>query len=203
MVGHQVLVLGIGVRVPVWQFTTMQYKIFSATPTDSEAINNIYYSTWISTYPSKEHAVSKEDIEDMLKSTLSVETLESHKKWLSSLPDDVRVYVAKDINKVIGFCYVKKGIDNENNKLRAIYVDSSYQGKGIGKLLWNAALDFLDLKKETDVQVVAYNDSAIKFYEQLGFIDDGIRTENDEDFRLKSGKILPLAYLKHPADNYR
>lgn len=176
----------------------MSYIISTATPADSEAINRLYHNTWVFTYPNEELSVSKEDIEDMLKSTLLVETIEAHKKWLSKLPSDIKVLVAKDGESLIGFCYVKRGDDQSNNKLRAIYVSPALQGKGVGTLLWAEAVKFLNPSKETDVELVAYNKSAMHFYERLGFVDTGKRIIDNEDFRLKSGKILPLAYLTRP-----
>jgi hypothetical protein len=48
--------------------------------------------------------------------------------------------------------------------------------------------------------VVAYNTSAIQFYESVGFVDTGVRILDNEDFKLKSGVILPMATLEKPAE---
>lgn len=173
-------------------------EITNATSADSEEINKLYFDTWVSTYHNSEYQVTKEDIEDWLKGVLSPETIENHKKWLDNLPDDLKVWVAKEDGKVIGFCYVKKGNEAEHNKLRAIYVLPSYQGNGVGSALWEKAQEFLNQKIETDVEVIAYNISTIEFYKKLGFIDTGKRVLDNQGFKLKSGVILPLAHLELP-----
>lgn len=176
----------------------MSHKLSPATPADSEAINKLYRDTWVSTYPNAEHGVSREDIEEFLKPDLTREAIDGHKKWLASLPANLRVTVVKDDGELIGFCYVKAGDADSNNKLRAIYVSPSHQGEGVGKELWRDALTFLNPAKDTDVEVIAYNQQAIEFYKRLGFVDEGIRVTDNKSFRLKSGVILPLAYLKRP-----
>jgi ribosomal protein S18 acetylase RimI-like enzyme len=76
-----------------------------------------------------------------------------------------------------------------------IYVLPEYQGKGIGKLLWNELSKYLDINKETFVEVATYNENAIKFYEKLGFVDTNKRF-TDERFRMRSGGIIPQMEMK-------
>ncbi len=178
----------------------MQKEISFATPADSEKMNQIYYDTWMSTYPNENFGVTKTDIEDMLKNVLLPETIAGHQKWLDNLPENKKVFVAKENGEVMGFCYVQKGDEGNPNKLLAIYVSEESQGKGVGTELWNTALSELNPLVDTEVQVVAYNDNAIQFYKRIGFIDEGKRILDDGDYRLKSGTVLPIACLRRPAD---
>jgi ribosomal protein S18 acetylase RimI-like enzyme len=74
--------------------------------------------------------------------------------------------------------------------LQAIYVLPEYQGRGVGKALWNEIRKNFDPKRKTIVNVAIYNIKAISFYEKLGFKDTGKRWQ-DETFKMKSGSRIP------------
>jgi ribosomal protein S18 acetylase RimI-like enzyme len=97
-------------------------------------------------------------------------------------------FVAKVNGKVVGFCFVTK--NEERNQLSAIYILPEFQGKGLGKSLWESASSFIDTSKDTFVDVVTYNTQAIEFYKKLGFVDTG-RRWSEEKFKMKSGGVLP------------
>jgi ribosomal protein S18 acetylase RimI-like enzyme len=176
----------------------MNIRLTPAAPTDSEAITRLYREVWLATYLSKEHGISREDIEEFLNPSITPEAIDGHKKWLADLPKNIRVTVAKDGAVLVGFSYVKLGDSESNNKLRALYVNPSCQGKGIGTLLWNDIIPHLNPDKDTDVEVIAYNQRAFEFYKRLGFLDEGVRVTDNKDFQLQNGAILPLAYLRRP-----
>ena len=82
-------------------------------------------------------------------------------------------------------------VKSENrNQLGAIYVVPDYQGKGAGYSLWNRALEFIDVSKNTFVEVADYNINAVSFYSKIGFVDTGDRW-SDEKFKMKSGVTIP------------
>mgnify|MGYP006315051155 CR=1 FL=1 len=166
-----------------------------AVVSDAEAMNQLYFNVWLDTYSNQEFGVSREDLSEWLKPSLTPESLESSRSSIENKPENVLMLVAEDNDKVIGFCYASKGNGDEHNKLRAIYVDTAYQGKGVGKLLWSEANKFFNPDVKTDVQVVAYNDKAIGFYKSIGFVETGERITDDEDYRLRTGVILPLINL--------
>jgi len=170
-------------------------EVHRATSLDAREINQLYFDTWIKTYPNKDYGVSQEDLEEWLRPSLSEDSVKNNQEWLGNLPENVSVSVVRDKDKIVGFCYVTKGDNSEHNKLRSIYVNTDYQGKGIGKALWNDAIKFFSTDIPTDVQVVAYNENAINFYKSLGFVDTGNLITDDEDYRLKNGVIIPLANL--------
>lgn len=176
----------------------MDIQILTAKPEDSEAINQLYYDSWVNSYPNPKTSVTKEDIEDMLKNTLSPENISQNMAWMENMTHDKKVFIAKDGDAIVGFCFAQLGHGKDNNKLKAIYVSPDHQGKGTGTKLWETAAEYLDAAKETDVQVVTYNDAAISFYKKIGFEDRGVRIIDDEDYRLKSGIILPITSLTHP-----
>ena len=55
------------------------------------------------------------------------------------------------------------------NKITSVYLLPKFQGKGIGTMLLQQALDWLGNEKDVTLGVVPYNQSAIRFYEKSGF----------------------------------
>jgi ribosomal protein S18 acetylase RimI-like enzyme len=92
----------------------------------------------------------------------------------NSLPD-AGTFVAKINEKVIGFCTVVRG--SEQNNLTEIYIIPAFQGKRIGRKLWEKARLFIDQNKDTTVALLRLNIAAKKFYEALGFSETGISWE--------------------------
>lgn len=163
-------------------------EIKRPTLKDVYGIQEVLYRTWLATYPNEEFKITADDIEDRFKNRKSKEALEKRKKQISSLPDTEVVLVAKEGNKVIGFCRASKHEDR--NQLHAIYVLPEYQRRNIGKSFWYQAQKYFDRSKDTIVQVAEYNYMAIKFYMKLGFRDTGKRWK-DEKYKMKSGAMIP------------
>jgi ribosomal protein S18 acetylase RimI-like enzyme len=109
------------------------------------------------------------------------ETLSKENK--SPLPES-ETFVAKMNQKVIGFCTVVRG--SEQNSLAEIYVIPAFQGKKIGRRLWDSARQFIDQNKDTNVALLRFNTAAKKFYEGLGFVETGVSWEGEGE-NLKHG----------------
>jgi [ribosomal protein S18]-alanine N-acetyltransferase len=68
--------------------------------------------------------------------------------------------------KLIGTITIKdKG---EEFEITGFYVDSKYQGLGIGKKLWNKALEFTK-NKDIVLDIYTHNTKAINIYKKWGF----------------------------------
>jgi ribosomal protein S18 acetylase RimI-like enzyme len=165
----------------------MKIVVSKARPEDARGINNVLYKTWLDTYPNKKYKILAEDIKYMYKGKFSKEAIKEKSKKLASRKKGVHTFIAKYDNKVIGMC----GISIEKfNRLGTIYVLPKYQGKGIGKLLWNEAKKKFDPKKATKLSVASYNNNAINFYKKLGFKRVG-KIFYDERFKLRNGALIP------------
>jgi ribosomal protein S18 acetylase RimI-like enzyme len=175
----------------------MSIIITSAKPEDSEGIQEVFFKTWLDVYPNEEFGITLDDIQDRYKNALTAEGIAKREKFLVELGPNKKFFVAKDDVKVIGLCVAV--LYPEKNQLEAIYILPAYQGKGIGKLLWEEAMKFFDPQKETMLEVVTYNAKAIAFYEKLGFKDTGRRFTEDK-FRMKSGSILPEMEMRRSED---
>lgn len=162
--------------------------IVPANPEDVKGMQEVFYKTWLDTYPNEEIGITVDDIEDRYKDRLTKESLAKRAESIANLPKDHKLFFAKEGDRVVGVCRVVNRPDV--NQLQAIYVLPEYQGRGVGKLLWEEAKKNFDQNKDTIVQVVTYNKKAIEFYKKLGFKDMGKRFQDDH-FTMKSGAKLP------------
>lgn len=167
---------------------TVNFQIAVASPDDVRGMQEVFYRTWLATYPNKEYGITEDDIEDRYKDRLSEEKLAQRREQLAHPPEGQTTLVAKTDSLVVGVCRVMKHPDR--NQLYAIYVLPEYHGQGIGTSMWTEAQKHFDLTKPTIVQVAIYNTNAIKFYERLGFVDTGKRF-TDPKFTMKSGSVIP------------
>lgn len=174
-------------------------EIEKPTKKDIRGIQQVFYKTWLSTYPNKEIGVTKEDIEERFKDKFSEKALSKRgSQVLNQSPSQIFV-VAKDGDMVIGICEAKRS--EFHNELKAIYVLPGYQGKGIGTMLWNKVVNFLGNEKKIIVHVATYNQQAIDFYKKIGFIDTGKRFVKEQYEMPISKTLIPEMEMMKDTDN--
>ena len=79
-----------------------------------------------------------------------------------------------------------------------LYVETPSRGQGIGKALLDACLAWAGSKAEIVVNVVAYNQEAIRFYEQHGF-KPSAKPPVSRLATLPSGVVIPeIEMLRRP-----
>lgn len=83
----------------------------------------------------------------------------------------VRVVLAKDdaYDCFVGYCF--SSVENEIGLLESIFINEEYRGKGIGRILVEDAVAWMEHHKASKKKLsVAYgNHEALGFYEKLGF----------------------------------
>ena len=163
-------------------------EIAAVTPDDERGMAEVFYKTWLDTYPNEEAGITIDDIEDRYKDTFTEESLRKRRERTANLPEGENLILAKENEKVVGVCRAIRHPDK--NQIQALYVLPEYQGRGVGRLLWEEAQKSFDLNKDIIVQVATYNSKAIGFYEKLGFEDTGKRWKDDK-FKMKSGAMMP------------
>jgi len=168
--------------------TTEEVTISRSSPNDILGIRNVWYETWLDTYPNKTLGITVEDIEDRFKDYFTPESLEEGRATLKKLPENEVFFVAKIDQEVVGFCRVVS--KNGKNRIRAFYVLPDTQGRGIGTRLWEAVRGSLELENPTYVDLADYNKGAQAFYEKIGFEDTGKRW-SDPELTLASGVSIP------------
>jgi len=156
---------------------------------DERAIAFIQKQTWLETYPNQEHNITKADV--LLKDFDSQEKLE---KWQKVIKEngsgDFYFCIAKDGDKIIGYCQTAKGQDY--NELKMLYILPEYQRRGVGKKLSDKAINWLGQEKEIILEVASYNQKAINFYEKYGFVKIGA----GKSVEFPNGKKIPTIRLK-------
>ncbi|HEY4694615.1 MAG TPA: GNAT family N-acetyltransferase [Candidatus Nanoarchaeia archaeon] len=141
----------------------MNISIRLAKESDLKEYTNLLQRTYQESYTDPKIGLTKEcfskeifntkSSQDYLKSNLVVN--EQQKAWLAFLD-----------SKMIGsITVIDKG---EECQLRGFYVAPEYQGKGVGKQLWQRALDFAS-GKDIVLDLYAHNTKTIEMYKKWGF----------------------------------
>lgn len=164
-------------------------KIQKPTKEDVKNIQQVFYKTWLATYPNKDMGITREDIKERFKDRFSENTLKKRVEDILDESGTQLFLIAKDGDCVVGVCKAKKL--EKYNELKAIYIMPSYQGKGIGTKLWKKIKVFLGNGKDIIVHVAVYNKQAINFYQKLGFVDNGKRLVKEIHRMPISGTSIP------------
>lgn len=94
-------------------------------------------------------------------------------EYVKNILPNAEIYVYLEDNFILGF------IGLNDNHIEGIFVNSNYQGKGIGTDLLNKAKE---IKQQLTLNVYKKNLKAIKFYQKNAFeiTEENIDEENDE-----------------------
>jgi ribosomal protein S18 acetylase RimI-like enzyme len=172
-------------------------EISIAGPGDANGIREIQYKSWLENTANEElrrsaygantmrppfscdKSITKEEDELKLKNDV---------QWSRKYAQlNTETVVAKLNQKVIGFCTVVRG--SEQNNLAEIYIIPAFQGKKIGRRLWDCARQLIDQNKNTTVALLRINTPAKKFYEGLGFAETGVSWEG-ENVKIGNGATV-------------
>ncbi len=169
-------------------------EISIAGPNDTNGIREIQYKSWLASTPSANEEAGRSGYgSDKMRSASSGDDETFSREDDSKLKNHVRrsrknsprrsaTFVAKVNHRVIGFCTVVRG--SEQNSLAEIYIIPAFRGKNIGQRLWDSARQFIDKNKDTNVALLRFNIPAKKFYEDIGFAETGVSWEGEN---LKNG----------------
>lgn len=175
----------------------MTIVIQDATPDDDDGIRYVQHQTWLATYPNAELGVTREAINARFVN-VSEETLQrriANRQRINTDPY-LHIWVAKDGESIVGFCIAVK--EALNGHIRAIYILPPYQGRGIGKQLFQTALDWLGDRKPVTLAVATYNTKAMDFYRTFGFAPNG-KSAVMSVAQLADGVTIPQIEMIRPA----
>lgn len=144
----------------------MNISIRESSLSDSKSYTNMMQKTYADAYVNDSLGLTSEcfsvevfnsiDTQEYLKGKLVGN--EARKTW-----------VACDGNKIVGAVTVEDNIGE--CEMSGFYVRPSYQGKGIGKLLWVQVLEFAK-GKDITLDIYTHNIKTIKLYTHWGFKED-------------------------------
>ncbi len=180
-------------------FNDKRFEIESATIDDAVGIGEAHLKSWLQTYPNDEYGVTEDWIRTEFNFLVKDGQTDSgrdngnefRRKLIEKNDPNTQYRVVKDEEGVIqGFMHVTK--QNSEATIDAIYLTDNLKGTGVAHELMDEALDFVG-SLPMHLQVVAYNERAIKFYEQYGFI------RGDTDKELFHGK-MPILNMHKPVE---
>jgi len=144
-----------------------QIVIVPAVPSDIIYIFEINSLTWFDTYKSEKYWITENTLNN-IPENLEKRNIAIERRKKEILDNPWSYFLAKDWEKVVWYASWKKWTDF--NELIAIYILPEYQKQWIWNKLVTEVFKYLWIKKDIIVEVVDYNEKAIKFYESLWFI---------------------------------
>jgi len=160
-------------------------QVRPAEAKDALQIAKVHAGTWLFAY--------RGQMPDSFLNSLSTESRTKFWQEVLSNPNNPgTVWVAEENKKVVGFCSVGPGRDNDQTpgtgEIYAIYVDSNNMGKGIGSRLIDQGIEALKQQgfKAATLWVLDTNEKTRRFYESKGWKGDGAtKTELHDGFELQ------------------
>lgn len=144
-----------------------QFKISSAQLDDAVGIGRAHLQSWLETYPNEGYGITKEWISEEFAFLTDSKGVRFREDVINNLDHNTKYMVVKDEDDVIqGFLHASK--TDTVASLNAIYLTDPLKGTGVADKLMNAVLEFAE-NLPIQLQVVAYNERAIRFYEKYGF----------------------------------
>jgi ribosomal protein S18 acetylase RimI-like enzyme len=148
--------------------TYKNVEIAKASPGDAEVICDIRDRAWLEAYPNAELGITRDDI----RLNAQGRGGEFVPRRIAYLKDqfgkDSSTFVAKVDGKVVG--YIDPQINERQRKrIGALYVAPEFQRMGIGSKLMQTVLNLYGRDDDIYLEVVSYNENAIRFYKRFGF----------------------------------
>lgn len=151
----------------------MNINIVKCTLEDSRDLQEISYDTFEETFGSQN---SPENMSAYLEKAFNIKQVE--KELSNPLSYFFFVYFHDEI---AGYLKVNTGdaqsenMDDDAMEIERIYIKSKFQKRGLGKYLFNKAMDIAREKNKKKIWLGVWekNERAIDFYEKLGFVQIG------------------------------
>ena len=168
--------------------------IRNATSIDAEAIARVHVRSWQQSY--------RDILPQEYLNNLSIERRTA--AWIESFATTLQQVVVAEINgQIVGFSGFGPCRDDSAGptdfEIWALYLDSAFWSKGIGRQLWQASLNAIVDKGATRVTlwVLKDNQRAIRFYRAAGF-----QPENDSEKQIEIGgvRLSEVRYSRRLAD---
>ena len=152
----------------------MSYIIRLATKKDCDKLSKLKHQVWCETYRG---IYSDEKIDNF-------DYERNSEKFLNIINDpNVYLYVVESNNNLVGymdFGAPYRPYKDYEQEIGLLYIKKEFQGKGIGRKLFNIAYSNIKDKgySEFFISCNKYNLNAQKFYEKMGGIIDEISEDN-------------------------
>ena len=171
----------------------MGLRIRLAAPADAAAICAVQARTWLATYPSEEHGITREGLRRHLEGEdgerIADRITRTRKRIEARVtePGGGCDFVAVQAGEIVGFTapFVEEG---GRRRVGALYVLPAVQGTGLGHRLLERNLAWHGEDQDVYLTVAAYNERAKRFYARHGFVFTG---EQGQDELAIDGVVMP------------
>ncbi|MFA6376542.1 MAG: GNAT family N-acetyltransferase [Candidatus Paceibacterota bacterium] len=142
--------------------------IADAVVGDEVEFARIYSKVWPEIYANRDIGVNKGDI-DMEFESIRAGMLDNWRVIIENNgTGDGYCCVAKNGGAVVGMCGAVR--EKINNRIRDFYIIADYRAKGVGKKLFDRAINWFGNDLPILMDVVAYNKKVISIFENHGFL---------------------------------
>ncbi len=164
------------------------YKIrIAKSMKDQLGILKVRDTTWAETYANPRLGITKLMIQNHFKRKFNEEYVQKQYEYLKN-KNSCTWIVLDSKNIVVGWQFCSK--DSEIKGSLGLYILPEFQGRGIGSQLIERAFKWLKKQKYIELEVVSYNENAIKFYKKFGFKFTGKKTDfKIDDYTLKDARL--------------
>lgn len=136
---------------------------------DMLALRTMHAQSWLDTYPSDEHGVSRQWVAQRVARWTTPEGMEksrTHFEKIFGHPQHLHQVALRGL-EVVGVVHASNIEDKQ--RLEALYVEKSLKGSGLAHHLMGIAMAWYDTSRPVELEVISYNDRARTFYEKYGF----------------------------------
>jgi len=165
-------------------------NVRAADERDADPIARVQVASW-----QKAYAGLMPD--ELLSSLDPAERAEDWRRQLRKLEGEALVAIER--SEVVGFSYFGSARDEHAGEkvgeVRAIYVHPSFWRRGVGRVLLTESLSRLRAHgfEKVTLWVLAENNSARRFYQRMGFDEDGAQKKHRGTGLLEVRYVKPIA----------
>lgn len=145
-------------------------------PDDAPGMNEVIKQSWYATYTTPEIGVTKEDIDEIYK-TSQTSQIEPFRRRAESPNDSNITLIVKEDEEVIGI--IRVVVLDDHIRVRTLYVHPDYTRRGIGTKLWFEAIQHVPTNKKV-VAFLALHTKSIDGYKKMGFVETGEEVTDPE-----------------------
>ncbi len=144
---------------------TGEVIIDEAKPENADEVAAFCQPIYQAVYPNEKYGLTAEQFSPEIFKT--EDTLSYFRDILDN-NEHQRAYLARINGQLVGTISVTEFEDHYEP--RCFYVETNLQGQGIGKTLWQKAMEFCQKPLPVRVEVAETNDKTIAMYESWGFV---------------------------------
>ena len=152
-----------------------QWKIRESRKSDAQAIMSLLLVSWLDTYVNEDLGITRDFILEKRLPWLEYPFLRDECKFNNFIntKDNLHMVAEDENGVVVGFIHCTR--DGDGQQINGLYIFKEFQGSGLAQEFAKKFDEWEDKNEDSWLGVVSYNKRAIKFYEKLGFKDNGVK----------------------------